>query len=115
MKDSTLLKISLICALVGILILFIINEKYSLKDSKIGELNKNKLDEKVKVKGYVTYVNNRPSVLFVSLKDDTGNITIVVFKEENIELKKGDLIEVEGKLTEYNGKLEINADVIRKF
>ena len=45
----------------------------------------------------------------INVKDDTGNIDVVVFKEENLELKEGDVIQVEGQVTEYQGKLEILA------
>ena len=41
--------------------------------------------------------------------DDTGNIDVVVFKEEQLNLEKGRIIQVEGQVTGYQDKIEIIA------
>ena len=109
MDEKILLKISLITSLVGILVLLIILEKIDVSDSNIAAINKNLSEKEVKIKGEITRIRETPAFSMINVKDDTGNIDVVVFKEENLELKEGDIIQVEGQVTEYQGKLEILA------
>jgi len=113
MKDSTLFKISIVCSLIGIFILFIVSEKLDLSKSDIGSINKEMLDKKVKVKGYISSIAETPGLYIINLNDETGNITAIVFKEESFNITKGSIIEIEGKVVEYKEKLEINAEIIR--
>ena len=48
----------------------------------------------------------------LNVRDNTGEITTIIFKEEKINLSKNDLIEVEGKVSKYKDKIEIIADLI---
>lgn len=113
MKDSTLLKLSIVCSLIGIFILLIISEKIDISKSNISAINKNTIDKKVKIKGYITSITETPGLYIMNIKDETGEITAIVFKEEPLDIKKGSIVEVEGKVLEYNDKLEISADLIK--
>ena len=109
MDEKILLKISLIPSLVGILILLVILEKIDVSDSNISAIDKNLSEKQVKIKGEITRIRETPAFSMINVKDDTGNIDVVVFKEKKLELKEGDIIQVEGQVTEYQGKLEILA------
>lgn len=113
MKEENLLKISLICAIFGILIILFVSENTSLENSNISNLTKDQIETKVAVLGIVEYVTETPGLLILRIKDNTGNITIIAFKEDNITIEKGQLIYVEGKLVEYKNELEIQADLIK--
>ena len=113
MENSTLFKISIICSLIGIFIILIVSEKLDISQSNIGSINKSMLDQKVKIKGYVSSAIETPGLYIININDETGNITAIVFKEVQINLTKGSIIEIEGKVVEYKDKLEINADLIR--
>ena len=115
MQAKTLLKLSLIISVIGIFTLLLIIEKIEIKNSDISNISNYSLDQKVKVKGFISSVKNLPGILILTLRDNSGEITVIVFKEEEIELKKDMLIEVEGTLKEYKGKLEIEADKIKVF
>ena len=112
MKEKTLLKISLITSLVGILILLVILDKIDVSDSNINAINKTFLDKQVKIKGEITRITETPGLYIMNVKDNTGDIDVIVFKEEKLELEKGNIIQIEGQVTEYQGKLEIIAKKI---
>ena len=112
MKETTLLKIALICSLVGLIVLYFISTKIEVKDYKPSSLNKNVGDD-VSLKGIVTKINDRGNVVFVDLQNQ-NYVTVVLFtNDNNLKLKNGDDVEVIGKVQEYNGKNEIIAQKIR--
>jgi len=112
MQEKTLLKISLITSLIGILILLLILDKIDVSDSNINLINKTSLDEQVKIKGEITRITETPGLYILNIKDNTGNIDIIIFKEDKIDLEKGSIIQVEGQVTEYQSKIEIIAKKI---
>jgi RecJ-like exonuclease len=109
MNEKTLLKISLIASLIGILILLIILDKIDISDSNINLINKTLIDKQVKIKGEVTRITETPGLYILNIKDNTGNIDIIIFKENKIDLEKGNIIQVEGQVTEYQNKIELIA------
>ncbi len=112
MKETTLLKIALICSLVGLLVLYFISTKIEIKDYKPNILNKN-VGEDVKLNGIVTKISDKGNVIFIEVNQQNP-ISIVVFgNDNNLNLKNGDNVEVIGKVQEYNGKNEIIAQKIR--
>jgi DNA/RNA endonuclease YhcR with UshA esterase domain len=112
MQEKTLLKISLITALIGIFILLIILDRIDISDSNINLINKTMIDQQIKIKGEITRLTETPGLYILNVKDDTGNIDVIIFKEEKIELEKGKVIEIQGTVTEYQGKVEIIAKKI---
>lgn len=112
MKENTLLKIALICSLIGLFILYFISIKIEVKDYKPSLLNKN-IGGDVKLIGTVTKITDRGNVVFIEVKQQSP-ITIVLFTDDNnLKLKNGDNVEVIGEVQEYNGKNEIIAQKIR--
>ena len=67
MKETTLLKIALVCSLVGLIVLYFISQRIEVKDYKPSLLNKNVGDD-VKLKGTVTKIDGKSNVVFVDLK-----------------------------------------------
>lgn len=113
MKEKTLLRICLVCSLVGIFTILLISDRITLEYSDIANISKKDLEKRVKVNGTVTNSHETPGLIILNLKDDTGDITVIIFKEGNITLKENRALEIEGKVIEYKGKLEIQADLIR--
>lgn len=112
MKETTLLKIALICALVGLALLYFISIKIEVKDYKPNLLNKN-IGDDVKLKGTVAKITDKGNVVFVEVNQQNP-ISVVIFTGDNdLKLKNGDNVEVIGKVQEYNGKPEIVADKVR--
>src|SRR3989344_7817544 len=102
MNDNSLLKLSLICSLIGIFILIIISERIDISQSNIANITKNDVDKSVKIKGYITRLTETPGLYIMNIKDSTAEITTIVFKEDKINITRGSLVEVEWKVKEYN-------------
>ena len=112
MKETTLLKVALICSLDGLVILYFISAKIEIKDYKPNILNRNVGDD-VNLKGIVTKINDKGNVVFVDVNQQ-NSVSVVLFTDNNnLNLKNGDNVEVIGKVQEYNGKNEIIAQKIR--
>ena len=112
MKDKTLLKFSLVTAIVGILILLFILDRISLSNTNLSNITKDSLDENIKIKAELIKITETPGLYILTVKDFSGIMTVIVFKDESLELKEGDVLEIEGQVTSYNGKLEIIAKKI---
>ena len=111
MKETTLLKVALICSLVGLIVLYFVSSKIEIKDYK-PILNKNVGDD-VKLNGIVTKITDRGNVVFIEVSHQSP-VTVVLFSDEdNLKLKNGDSVEVIGEVQEYNGQPEIIAEKIR--
>jgi aspartyl/asparaginyl-tRNA synthetase len=111
MKESIILKIALICSLVGLVVLYFISAKIEVKDYK-PVLNKN-IGDDVKLNGIVSKITDRGNVVFIEVIHQNP-VTVVLFTDDdNLKLKNGDDIEVIGEVQEYNGKNEVIAERIR--
>ena len=111
MKEATLLKIALICSLIGLIVLYFISERIEIMDYKPAELNKN-IGDDVNLKGTITKISDKGNVVFVDVSQQ-NSVSVVLFTDNNVNLKNGDHIEVIGKVQEYNGKNEIIAQKVR--
>jgi len=114
MKDSTLMKISFCCSLLGILLILFITENATIKSYKISEIRLQDIDKLVSISGEITRITDTPSILLTDINDETGSITVVIFKDANLTLERYQEVVIEGKVTEYEGKIEIQAETIRK-
>lgn len=112
MKETTLLKIALICSLVGLIALYFISTKIEVKDYKPNILNKN-IGEDVKLIGTVTKVSDAGSVVFIEVNQQSPMTVVLFTDDDNLKLNSGDNVEVIGEVQEYNGKNEIIAQKIR--
>ncbi len=114
MDENTLLKCSLLFCILGILAILFISETSSISLSKVSDITKENLEEKVRVEGYIKTIGDSPGLIILNLEDDNGTITVMLFKnEEEIALEKNQKVEIIGVLTEYKGQLEIIADQIK--
>ena len=112
MQEKTLLKISFITALIGLLVLLFILDKIELSNFSISNLSKNEIDKKVKIKAELLSIKETPGLYILEVKDFSGKISVIVFKDEPLNLNKGDVLEIEGQVTSYKDKVEIIAKKI---
>tara|TARA_Y100000310_G_scaffold112450_1_gene110930 strand:- start:5402 stop:5755 length:354 start_codon:yes stop_codon:yes gene_type:complete len=114
MKEQTLLKIALITSLLGLLIIFLINDNIEIKEKNIEKITIDNIDEFVKLKGRVNKVIDTEKVTIMEITQPQ-QITVVLFKDKNetMPIEEGNEVEVMGKVDEYEGKLEIIADRLR--
>ena len=113
MNESSLSKIALTASLIGILILLIIVENTEVEKVEIKGVQDRKEEEIVMVTGTIKDVKETPGLYIISIEDDSGKISVIVFKEEMLNLSKGNLAEIEGTVKEYQNKKELIAREIR--
>ena len=114
MKEKTLLKVALICSLLGLLILYLISSNIEIKEKNIEKITIGNKDEFVKLNGIVNNVVDTEKVTIIKILQPQ-EITVVLFKNENktMPIQQGNEVEVIGKVDEYEGKMEIIADRLR--
>ena len=112
MKETTLLKIALICSLVGLVVLYFISAKIEFKDYKASKLNENVGDD-VKFKGKVTKITDKGGVIFIEISQQSQVDVVMFTADNNLKLSNSDDVEVMGKVQEYKGRNEIIAQKIR--
>jgi len=114
MKEKTLLKIALICSVVGIAMLYIFSEGIEIDESTIENINKGNVGESIKIKGVLSRVSSADNAVFLEITQPQ-TLSVILFKEKdiNITLEEGDYVEIIGKIEEYKGKREVIADRVR--
>lgn len=113
MQEKSLLKVALLCSLIGIFLILIISEKLNLPELDISSINESHLEKYVRIKGEITRKSDASSLLILNVQDSTGNITVIAFKEDEMLLNKGDFVEIDGIVKKYRGQLEIDAKRIK--
>lgn len=116
--DDKLLKIALITSLIGIIGLIIFTPSIEVKKVKIEEITRAMIDEEVSIDCVVSEVKSSStgSSYFLTINDGTGQMPLVIFESQlaqmqsnNFEIEefKNKKVNIVGKITEYNGELEI--------
>lgn len=114
MQEKTLVKVSVIVTVIGFLLLFIFSEETALPTMEtIEELPQNK---PVSLEGVVTKLVKKENSYFLTIDSFRREKTkVIVFPEEEIFLKEGNFIRIEGLVQEYKGENEIIASRIENF
>lgn len=113
MEEKRLLELALFCSIIGIFIILIISERIEADVINIGKINSSLNEKEVKILGEISKVRETPGLFILEVKDQNNSIKTIVFKEDNLKLKKGDMIEVTGEVKEYKGETEIDASEIK--
>ena len=116
--DDKLLKIALVTSLIGLIGLILFTPSIEVKKVKIEEINRGMIDEEVSIDCVVTEVksSSSKSSYFLTINDGTGQMPLIIFESQLAQLQsnsfeiedfKDKKVNVIGKITEYNGQLEI--------
>ncbi|MDO5848471.1 MAG: OB-fold nucleic acid binding domain-containing protein [Methanobrevibacter sp.] len=116
--DDKLIKIALITTLVGIIGLIVFTPSIEVKEVNVEDLTKGMIDEQVAIAGVVEEIkpSSSGSTYFLKVNDGTGLITAIAFdsvvsdmEDSNlsIEMFKDKKVRIDGKVTEYNSKMEL--------
>jgi DNA/RNA endonuclease YhcR with UshA esterase domain len=110
MEEKTLLKISMLTSIVGVLVLFVIS--LNVDD---GEKNFQLVNDQdyATISGKIGAVSSTGNATFVTVYQ-TKPVTAVIFSKEYLNLAEGDYVEMRGTVQFYNGKKEFVAEEIRK-
>jgi hypothetical protein len=109
MQDSTLLKTALTLSFGGIIILFILSNVLAVEQSKLSTIQFADDNSDVSITGTIQKVTSTPELTILQVMHPE---TVKVIFQENISIKKGSQVHIEGTITRFNGKNEIQADMI---
>ena len=109
------IKISIAIMVIIVIAVFFFTQYNDENTTKIKDL---KIGQTEKITGMINSVFvSKNNHVFIKIADNTGEITVVAFNNSNIDTDgffNGDQISVIGRVSEYNGKLEIIAKEINK-
>lgn len=111
MKDSSLLKLSLVCSLIGLMLLLVLSEFIEPGAVSISEA-KSAIGAHVYIEGSVVEATYKDEVTFFTVSDGLDEIDIVIFEKMDEVLSEGDLIGVTGEISLYKGEEEVIVDEI---
>jgi len=112
MEEKSLLRLALICSLVGIIALFFISERMEIKEKTVNEINKDNIGEGVRIKGIVSKSTDKGKILLLDIVQPE-TITIVLFKDHDFNISTGTKVEITGEIDEFNGKMEIIGNEVK--
>lgn len=113
MKDSKLLKISIIISLLGTLIILLLANFLKIPEYKIIDIGPKEIDLSVSIEGNLTYIKETPGLYILTIKDDSSSIQVVIFKDKQpLNFTKGSSFKIQGKVTRYENTLQLTAEKI---
>ncbi|NYB50993.1 MAG: exodeoxyribonuclease VII large subunit [Methanobacteriaceae archaeon] len=118
MEDSKIFKLALFTAILGLVGMIVSANYITPQKVQIKDLNRGMLDKEVSVEGLVTGVSQsqKGGTYFLELMDGTGKMKLVIFESAASEIQKTSIniqnfdhrrISVVGRVTEYQGNLEV--------
>ena len=110
MEDKTLLRGALFISLIGILLLYYLQQKLLPPLETANDWNQQDLGKQVRTRGTVEKIRIQNNKTYVTL-NQSCQITAILPKE--MQLPTDITVEVIGKYNEYKAKKEIEAEQIR--
>jgi len=117
MNEKTLTRFSIIGTIASILALYIVTNHIFSSSIDIGEIDKTFVGKSVNIPGEITSISNSEGNFFIKLKDESGEIKVVLWEDiiksintndiDVNKLNKGDKINVIGDVQIYKGEIEI--------
>ncbi len=112
MEEKSLLRLALICSLVGIIALFFISENMEISEKNIYEISKDNIGEDVRIKGIVSKSTDKGKIILLDIIQPE-TITVVLFKDSDFNISPGTKVEITGEIDEFNGKMEIIGNEVK--
>lgn len=103
MRDATLLKIAIFCAVAGLTSLFFVSRNIKVELTPIEKINLME-NKEVAIEGTVQNVGQKEGLTVLEVGYETS-IQVAIF--EKADIRRGDQVTVRGELKEYNGRMEI--------
>lgn len=112
MNNQTLLKISLIISILGIILLLILINIIKPSQIKIKDINEDLLNQKVEIQGKIQSIKTYKESNFqiITINDSTDKIDVLI--DNPINITKNQTAIVIGRISEYKDTLQIQADKI---
>ena len=111
MQEKQLIKISLIVASIGLLILLFFAENFEL--GTVNNIENIENEQEVKLQGVITRLTKLDKVVFIELEGkQVVKSDVILFPDEDIYLQEGNYVEIIGEIEEYNNQKEVIANEI---
>ncbi|MEM4336508.1 MAG: hypothetical protein QXG86_00695 [Candidatus Woesearchaeota archaeon] len=110
MEEKKLLKLALICSLLGVALLYLVSISIKEEEKSFPLIEENEYSV---ISGEVLSFKKYNNISFIKILQNTP-VEVVVIGENLMDFKTGDIIEVRGKKTKYKRKEEFVAEEIRK-
>lgn len=118
MDDSKIFKIALVTTILGLSGMILLEDKVMPREIKIKNIDRSMLDADIIIEGVVSEISksSRSETYFIKIIDDTGKINAVIFPSTVLDVEKSSLkinslknhrVKITGKVTNYNGNLEL--------
>ena len=118
MEDKKIFKLALFTTILGLVGMMFSASHITPQEVQIKDMNRGMLDKEVSVEGLVTGVSQsqKGGTYFLELMDGTGKTKVVIFESAASEIQKTSVnienfnkrrVKVVGKVTEYQGSLEV--------
>ncbi|MBU1120751.1 hypothetical protein KJ660_02635 [Candidatus Micrarchaeota archaeon] len=117
LNDFFISRIALICAVLGLIILFYFSIQSAYTEKGIEEISNELIGSRVSVKGFVGESFFAKETLFFKLSEGRNSIQVVKFNpsvEDFEEVKENSFVEVKGSVQEYKKNLEIIAEEVKR-
>lgn len=114
LKKIHIIKICLIGFLITFTLIYLIELNNKQEIISISKIDSSYIEKNIKIEGIITKETLINNTLFLTIKDNSSHINIIVFKT-NQTLNKNYKYQIEGKITTYNNELEIIANRINKI
>lgn len=105
-----LAKIAIATAIIGGIALFFISNSLDLKCIPVSSISLKMVENKVKICGITERITSKPSFSSFFVRDNTSVVRVIAYSD--INLTGGLKAEITGRVTEWKGILEIEADKI---
>jgi len=111
MQEKQLIKVSLIVASIGLLVLLFFADSFELVT--INNIENVENEQEVKLQGVITRLTQLDKVVFIELEgEQVIKSDVILFPDGDIYLQEGNYVEITGTIEEYNNKKELIANEI---
>lgn len=113
MNEKTLFILAVTGSLIGILIIIFISDSIEIKQTNISDITEKYLNKEIKITAQITKIHITSGLYILTLDDNTSEIKAIIFKDENLDFKNYDRVEITGEVVKYKNTLEIQVNELK--
>jgi DNA/RNA endonuclease YhcR with UshA esterase domain len=114
MEERMLLKIAWLSSVIALMMLFYLSATLEPELKSADNISLSEVGKTVRVQGVVESVRDYEKTAIIHVVQPQG-IDVLLFKSSNITIEKGDFVQVNGEVSEYNDRTELIASRIEKI
>ncbi|MDO5851289.1 MAG: exodeoxyribonuclease VII large subunit [Methanobacteriaceae archaeon] len=107
MQDNTIFKIAILTTIIGLIGMILLIGTITPQKTTINKITKTEIDKELTITGSITQITTTKNANYITIQDNTGQITLVIFNTDIPQLKENQQIECTAKVTQYKGQIEL--------